>query len=76
MKKISKSVYYQLLGLFEVHKRLEAQRHEVEKTVADLVGEESDDGHYFGHVSDSLFDQTDVLDMLRRLDIEVEDEER
>ena len=76
MKKISKPVYYQLLGLFLYHERLETMRHEVEKTVADLVGEKIDENnnYYYGHVSDCLFDKKSVEDMLDKLDIEIEGE--
>jgi hypothetical protein len=62
----------QLLGLFVLHDRAEAHRLSIEKSVADIVGEEGEDG-YHGHVSDSLFNKSSVEDMLRKLEIKVED---
>ncbi len=71
---ITRAEYLQLLGLFVLHKRAEAHRRSIEMAVAELVGEPSEDGgHYFGHVSDSLFDKTDVEGMLEKLEITVED---
>lgn len=72
-KTISRMEYYQLTGLFVHHARLEAQRHEVEKTVAEIVGEEPDEhsDEYYGHVSDSLMEKTTVNEMLNRLNIRI-----
>ncbi len=74
MKTISKLAYHQLLGLFLLHERAEAERFAVEKAVAGIVGEKSEDGWYHGHVSDCLMSKNSVDDMLRKLDIEVEKE--
>lgn len=62
----------QLLGLFVLHDRAEDHRRAIEKSVADIVGEEGEDG-YYGLVSDSLFDKSSVEDMLNKLEIKVED---
>lgn len=63
----------QLIGLFVLHEKAEAHRLAIEKSVADIVGEKSEDGYYHGHVSDSLFDKSTVEDMLEKLEIKVED---
>ena len=74
-KTITRSTYLQLLGLFVLHEKAEAHRFAIEKAVADLVGENPDEdgGTYHGHVSDSLFDNRGVDDMLWRLEIKVKE---
>lgn len=74
MKTINKLAYHQLLGLFLLHERAEAERFAIEKAVAGIVGEKTSDGWYHGHVSDCLMNKSPVDDMLRKLDIEVEAE--
>ncbi len=75
MKTISKLAYHQLLGLFLLHERAEASRFAIEKAVASIVGEESEDGWYHGHVSDCLMSKNSVDDMLQKLETKVVDED-
>ncbi|NOQ49423.1 MAG: hypothetical protein GQ553_01990 [Nitrosomonadaceae bacterium] len=74
-KTITKATYLQLLGLFVLHKKAEAHRFAIEKAIAELVDEKPDEGGtYHGHVSDSLFENASVEDMLFKLEIKMEDD--
>lgn len=69
MKTITKNQHYQLVGLATLAMRLQKQRDEIELAVREITGE-PDDSY---HATDFVFGDGDLKDMLKRLDISVED---
>ena len=69
MKTITKSQYYTLIGLRAVAEKQWSILRELEKTAANITGEQDS----FGHTSDFVNGERELDDMLRILEIEVKD---
>lgn len=72
MRIITKSQYYILIGLREVARKNWEQLCLLEKAAAEITGESEKDG--LGHSSDYLAGSRELDDMLRILEIKVENE--
>ena len=72
MKKyITKQELLQLIGLLSVASSQLKQMHEIEVAIADLLLVEEDICGGFGHISDAVFCDYDVGQLLKNLKIQV-----
>lgn len=71
---ISKANYWAARGLADFHRQLKKRLHEVEAMIAMFLGEPEEDTGYYGHLSDGLWDGSDIDEIMNRLCIGLEDE--
>lgn len=73
---ISKMSYWAARGLAEFHGQLKKKLEEIEAMIAALLGEleDSPGSAYYGHISDGLWEEMDIDEILRRMSITLEDE--
>jgi hypothetical protein len=73
---VSKANYWAARGLADFHKQLKKRLHEVEAMIAMFLGEpeDPDSPGYYGHLSDGLWDGSDIDEIMNRLCIGLEDE--
>lgn len=72
-KTISQKDYYTLVGLLEVAKRQNATLREIERTIAQILGEPGDGSGYFGHISDEIFSvDPDVNHLVQAYELAIE----
>lgn len=69
---ITKSEYFQIIGLVTLAARLEAQLKEVHKATAAVLGVTEADDQFHGHVSDMVYGQREADEAIRLLGVEVE----
>jgi hypothetical protein len=72
--KVSYEEYLMLEGLRCMAKQLQKQFKYVERSIADLLQIESEKGYgdYYGHVSDSMFEEMSAKELLDKLGIKIE----
>jgi hypothetical protein len=67
---ISKADYIQIVGLLALSERYIGILKDLEKSLAGIVGQESDD-NYYGHCSDAVYGTYSADELLRKMEIKV-----
>lgn len=71
MKTISKHDYYSAVGLGQLAKDKNAELKTIEEALAKLMGVEDEGYGYYGHVSDFVYNDSDIKTLLKNLEIKV-----
>ena len=74
IKEIRKSQYLMVVGLFALAENHYKSLLEIEKSIAEILGEKEEFGSY-GHISDSIWGgERNVDDILKKMDIQLKRE--
>lgn len=70
---ISQKEYLSALGIFELVRKYRVHILELEESLANILHEPTSDGFdsYYGHVSDSIWENYDLNTLLKKMEIKV-----
>jgi hypothetical protein len=69
---VSKDEYICLVGLLTLASYHQHQIRDIERSMASLLEVQGDEFGYYGHVSDSLYEDYDAMELLKKLGISID----